>query len=369
MTWIVPNSLTSRFVPATEALTWGSDECFQACEQSLMRRSKSLPAASWRRAWKQGSLIVPRFGLMLKPSHSATFTARYVSSVEATHVSHFQPPENGLEQPTHAISGPSLQMGLELCDPSFASLRTSRDTSALDSEMSSESWEKSVTEQRGDYSRRLKLVRLTSESASSSWPTVTANEDSYRIGGDTQASKCLSGMARRGEMSGPAAQASPSTAGSRQESLDKSNWATPCSRDHHPNGMAIGSKTDLGNQAKSWATPRPPNGGQTTSGSANKQSKHQILLQHQVSSWATPAARDTQGPRGKAAQERKGNPQDTLPNQLGAKLNPRWVETLMGLPVGWTMPSCASPATIAPTNCGSSEMELFPPQQSGPSAR
>ena len=24
----------------------------------------------------------------------------------------------------------------------------------------------------------------------------------------------------------------------------------------------------------------------------------------------------------------------------GTKLNPRWVETLMGLPVGWCMPSC-----------------------------
>jgi len=35
------------------------------------------------------------------------------------------------------------------------------------------------------------------------------------------------------------------------------------------------------------------------------------------------------------------------------KLNPRWVETLMGLPVGWTMPSCASPVTIAPTSCDS----------------
>ena len=35
-------------------------------------------------------------------------------------------------------------------------------------------------------------------------------------------------------------------------------------------------------------------------------------------------------------------------------LNARWVETLMGVPVGWTMPSCASPATIAPTNSDSS---------------
>jgi hypothetical protein len=25
------------------------------------------------------------------------------------------------------------------------------------------------------------------------------------------------------------------------------------------------------------------------------------------------------------------------------KLNPRWVETLMGLPIGWTMPSCGQP--------------------------
>ena len=40
------------------------------------------------------------------------------------------------------------------------------------------------------------------------------------------------------------------------------------------------------------------------------------------------------------------------------KLNPRWVETLMGLPVGWTMPSCASPVTIELTNSASSATEL-----------
>jgi hypothetical protein len=45
----------------------------------------------------------------------------------------------------------------------------------------------------------------------------------------------------------------------------------------------------------------------------------------------------------------------TSPN--AGKLNPRWVETLMGLPVGWVMPSCASPQTIAPTNYGSSATE------------
>jgi hypothetical protein len=38
-------------------------------------------------------------------------------------------------------------------------------------------------------------------------------------------------------------------------------------------------------------------------------------------------------------------------------LNPRWVETLMGLPVGWVMPSCASPATIVPMSSASSATE------------
>jgi len=31
------------------------------------------------------------------------------------------------------------------------------------------------------------------------------------------------------------------------------------------------------------------------------------------------------------------------------KLNPRWVETLMGLPVGWTMASCLHPIVFNAT--------------------
>ena len=64
-------------------------------------------------------------------------------------------------------------------------------------------------------------------------------------------------------------------------------------------------------------------------------------------SWATPRAEhDSGGHRGI---------KDTLHSQMkqaaSGKLNPRWVETLMGLPVGWTMPNCVSPATTALTNC------------------
>ena len=49
------------------------------------------------------------------------------------------------------------------------------------------------------------------------------------------------------------------------------------------------------------------------------------------------------------------------------RLNPRWVETLMNLPVGWTMPSCASPVTIERMNSDSSVTVLSQQQQNEPS--
>ncbi len=107
-------------------------------------------------------------------------------------------------------------------------------------------------------------------------------------------------------------------------------WATPCSRDHHPNGQAEGSKTDLGNQ---------------------------------VAQWGTPTARDHKSGRGNEEREYKELTPMVERTQSG-KLNPRWVETLMGLPVGWVMPSCASPVTIEPTNYDCLETESCLPQQS-----
>jgi hypothetical protein len=75
-------------------------------------------------------------------------------------------------------------------------------------------------------------------------------------------------------------------------------------------------------------------------------------LHSQMKAWATPQARDWK--EGSNPQPH-GLQQIQLPQQTGnGKLNPRWVETLMGLPVGWTMPSCQSPVIIAPTNCASS---------------
>ena len=60
-----------------------------------------------------------------------------------------------------------------------------------------------------------------------------------------------------------------------------------------------------------------------------------------------------------------GNPQEQT--QENYKLNPRWVETLMGLPIGWVMPSCTSPLTIERMSSECLETELSQILQGEPS--
>jgi hypothetical protein len=85
--------------------------------------------------------------------------------------------------------------------------------------------------------------------------------------------------------------------------------------------------------------------------------------QAQANQWGTPTARDHKSGRGNEEREYKELTPMVERTQTG-KLNPRWVETLMGLPVGWVMPSCKSPVTIEPTNYACSATESCLPQPS-----
>jgi hypothetical protein len=76
----------------------------------------------------------------------------------------------------------------------------SRDTSASDSEKSLENWKSLVIKRRGEYSARLNAGRATKDDESTSLPTPCANEDSFRLNGNSQQSRCLEARARRGEL-------------------------------------------------------------------------------------------------------------------------------------------------------------------------
>jgi hypothetical protein len=74
----------------------------------------------------------------------------------------------------------------------------------------------------------------------------------------------------------------------------------------------------------------------------------------------------TENNRDRLANRNKSNLEGEIAGHCGkatGKLNPRWVETLMGLPIGWTMPSCTRPVIIAPMNYDCLGTELSQPPQ------
>jgi hypothetical protein len=130
---------------------------------------------------------------------------------------------------------------------------------------------------------------------------------------------------------------------------------------------APASSSSLGSRQGLWATPTNCDHKGATTPEACKQweSRGQNLPEMVVGNWATPQAKDHKsGHRDPTIVQYKQLNVEVEARATG-KLNPRWVETLMGLPIGWTMPSCVSPQTIAPMSCDSSAMELSQPPQSG----
>ncbi len=432
--WIIPKQLhTSDFVPDTAALSLDSTELSEICARSLFVRSKPSAARIWSQKWKRDSWTALLSGRILNPSHGQSFVTAWTSSLGAIPASHSAQPESGSAQKTLGTSGHLSQTEFGFCDPSSASLRMSKDTSALDSEKSLESWNQSVTRRRGEYSARLKSAHRTSASGSLSWPTIRASEykDTGPIGSKSHdhmlgkgylcavvtqdawqtpttnmdmvrseegVQKRIAFRASIGRKSipdgnlgeqmqrlhGQAAPANPSTDGSRQ-----GLWATPRAgktTDENPETWAARqAKGDVATmpltaQVKMWATPNafcyqpPENTEQWTKRAEYQQTEKGVNLHkpiqtqvlHEVEKqWATPRV----GGEEKAETRLARGKDIGLHGQVGAmnntaKLNPRWVETLMGLPIGWVMPSCASPVTIEPTNCDSSATESCLPQPS-----
>ncbi len=417
MTWIIPKQLhTSAFVPDTEALISDSSELSQICGQSLTLRSKHSLSRTWLQKWKRDSWTQHLSGRILRPSLGKHFEIAWTSSLVATPANHSAQPANVEAKTIQGISGPISQTVFDFSSLSSASLKTSKDISRWGCPTSSKTWQEWVIERRGAYLARLNAVRLTRGSECLSWPTVQTSEAKSDTLSDRAAkgkqvmlchavrqwptvqvtdsmSPCLTekrltrpkGTQLRESVHGPAVPASSSTDGSRRGL----SWPTPQTMDVLPvrpvDAFAESNRTRGGRknrqalsnlreaihspvyQVKQWQTA-------TVSTGAHRQKDGSMIdkLDQQVKQWPTPEA--SQGGRqGGSFSQNSWKKEDGTPKQpslaqatimdqqvknwSNGKLNPRWVETLMGLPVGWTMPSCASPVTIAPTSCDCSGTE------------
>jgi len=115
---------------------------------------------------------------------------------------------------------------------------------------------------------------------------------------------------------------------------------------------------------QAWATPKasdPQHSGPNMRDSAGN---YALPAQAVRESWATPIAGDWKGQVPSQGEPRMLS--GVTEKAHGGKLNPRWVETLMGLPVGWTMPSCASPVIPEWTSSDCSETASCQQQPSEP---
>jgi len=323
--WILPKQLISAFAQDTEALTLDSVELSQTCAQSLMRRSKPSPAKTYLREWKVGNLMRLRSGAISSPSLGNSFLDWWTSSLAGSRANHSPAPASEQETRTNDTSSRTFWKGLADADLPLFSLKMLKESSPASlpetigttqpalryCSMSLGSWSGWVTRQRQAYSARLSAARLTSANECSSWPTATTRD--WKDTGDMSQSMIRKDGKERITL-GRVVQANHSTHGSRPES-----WQTP------DVGSVAGGRSSRGQSAPEKAS-----------------------LEKQAKAWATPRAEMDSGAH-------RGQP-DTLHSQIkqaaSGKLNPRWVETLMGLPVGWTMPSCQLPVTTVPTNCG-----------------
>ena len=295
-----------------------------------------------------------RYGAMSQPLTAHRGVALWIASLAATPANPSVLPDNGRANMTPDTCGPISSASSEKSGPGSAFLKTWLDTFNLVLNRYGETCQIWVTRLRRDSLRRQKLAPHINDSGSSSWPTPTRADDGHKV-----------------------------TVNSLQAGLigATSNWATPTV------GMVLGGQNPttggqegLGYQTRQWPTPDVPNGGRTMAPEdiANKgataKGKRQVGLENVARLWPTPRTSDTNGPgmHGTGGMDLRttasywatptvrdhkdgANPSEKEPTNslLGLQaprtpmpgpqssnrirgLNPRFVEWLMGFPIGWT---------------------------------
>jgi hypothetical protein len=211
------------------------------------------------------------------------------------------------------------------------------------SSMSSESWKAWVTEQRQEYSVRLKSAHLTRESGSSSLAWPTASVAGCVEGGVVSNVEMTSTGFKATRESGTSYGAKLRDA---VETYEKKNWATP---------QTFDSNNIVRTPEKLAQTRAEKNAGCMNL----REQVHYPEMDHSrkaAKNWPTATTLDWKDTNATVPPSRANPSKQTLgqrvahvglldqanPNTTGksqglqGKLNPDWVEQLMGLPVGWT---------------------------------
>ena len=402
--WIIPKTL-SHFVPATPGLKLELSEQAWMCEQSLMWRSKHSAAPTWQRRLKKGGWITHLSGRILKPSLHESFVEKFVDSLVDIPANHFRQLGSDKEKKTQDTYGHTSSSTSGQLDLFGVFGKMSKDTPRWGYGESCPIWKKKVIDARSVYSVRKKLaLHIKGNECSSlrNYPTPAARDYKgtnseehvlHKSKGFKGHLNQLPNFIKYGMDKWATPQASDHIEGARtaKESNQKclgrdlnqmKNWSTPTTMDSaniqkprklNPSG---GQKPPLcqeviNNPKMNWPTPRAGNPGSRKPGTGGKILAEEAKIHNGLpaqeksntsgknhGSWATPNAGDGQAGmnmgRNGTGRQQKSLGQDVSKSIGGfnptMKLNPNWVEQLMGLSTGWT-------------DLGSWGMELSPKPQ------
>ncbi len=130
---------------------------------------------------------------------------------------------------------------------------------------------------------------------------------------------------------------------SPQSSATWKNWVTKC-RGAYSARLKSAHRTSA-NECSSWPTAKARDWKDTTGCSldaVNPDGTHRNRRDRLVGAIVA----EMHGLAAQASSSSGGSRQELWPTPRSGKLNPRWVETLMGLPVGWILQSCLRPIAL-----------------------
>ena len=350
------------YVPDLEGLSEGLNPLLMATEPFAMSKGKPIPRRSWPLRWKKDKFLKHLYGLMCEPSKANDGVEKWISSVEVSHANHIPRQGNNLPTKTQETYGPISLESLARFDHESSSWKTCQMSLSGHYLPYSKTFPKWGMMQHGVLSQLPTLARHIKEKGGSYWPTPTVahlrnhNEppENYdkRVqewkDGKTKGKPGISlGVAvKKAEMfPTPTTQAimlCESMNHSKAHRNLRRHFATPTATDSANMPMRTVAKEslkkglwrgiDLKTSALMIPTPNAADGMRTNT-------VHQggnLTLKGFAEKFPTPQASE-------------GNKITGLENQMtltkmgrqgslgdGGKLNPQWVEWLMGWPIGFT---------------------------------
>jgi len=261
------------YVPGLEVLSEELNPSFLDLQPFAMSKGKPIVLRSWPLRWKRDHFLKRLFGLMCEPSMANLGVKKFLSSLEGSHVNLIQEQGNNWRIRIQEICGPTLPVSLARFDHTSYSWKMYQMSLSGHCPEFSKTFPKWGMMRRGVLWRLPKLEHHTKEHVGSYLPTPTASD-----GVRSNLTYGAGNLTLKG-------------------AVMKRKFATPTVMDSANMPMRKVAKESL--EEGNWR------------GIDLKTSAQLIPKQN----YPTPTAREP---------------------QVGGKLNPQWVEWLMGWPIGFT---------------------------------